>query len=214
MNYYATKKNKERLQNPLITLIIRLLIVLLLFSLSRWLIYLFNLDFFNHLSLGESLRLYFVGMRFDLVVIAYANIPVILYYCLPFKFIYRRGFQRIMNIYYVLVNSVILLFNMIDVIYFRFIGKRMTSEFFQFFGNSDENIGPIVGQIFVDYWYMLVLTLLLLMVLAAGIRQAGQLRLFGIMPFSAAFSAGFGLSCIMQNNKKERKRKWATCSIQ
>ncbi|MBR4390927.1 MAG: LTA synthase family protein [Bacteroidales bacterium] len=171
MNYYASKKNKERLHIPLITLIIRLLIVLLLFSLSRWLIYLFNLDFFNHLSLGESFRLYFVGMRFDLVVIAYANIPVILYYCLPFKFIYRRGFQRIMNIYYVLVNSVILLFNMIDVIYFRFIGKRMTSEFFQFFGNSDENIGPIIGQVFVDYWYMLVLTLLLVLVLVVVVRR-------------------------------------------
>ena len=166
MNYYSSKKKKVSLRNtPAIILIFRLLMVLLLFSLSRWLIYLFNLDFFHHLELGEALRLYLSGMRFDLVVIAYANIPMILYYCMPFKFIYNKVPQKIISIYYVVVNAIIVLFNMIDVIYFRFIGKRMTSEFFQFFGNSDENIGPIVGQIFADYWYMMVLTILFWLVL-------------------------------------------------
>lgn len=166
MSYYTNRnKNKNRLTLPVFKLLIRLSVVLLLFSLSRWLIYLFNLDFFNHLSLGESLRLYLSGMRFDLVVIAYANIPVILYYCLPCKFIYNKVLHKIIDIYYVMANSVIVLFNMIDVIYFRFIGKRMTSEFFQFFGNSDENIGPILGQVIVDYWYMLVLCLLFVLVL-------------------------------------------------
>ena len=166
MSYYSNRnKKKPTLIIPVTKLVVRLLAALLLFSLSRWLIYLFNHDFFNHLSLGESLRLYFTGMRFDLVVIAYVNIPLILLYCLPFKFIYNRAIQLIFSIYYVFVNAVIVLFNMIDVIYFRFIGKRMTSEFFQFFGNSDENIGPIVGQVIVDYWYMLVLALLLVLVL-------------------------------------------------
>lgn len=166
MSYYTNRnKNKNRLTLPVFKLLIRLSVVLLLFSLSRWLIYLFNLDFFNHLSLGESLRLYLSGMRFDLVVIAYANIPVILYYCLPFKFIYNKVLHKIIDVFFVIANSVIILFNMIDVIYFRFIGKRMTSEFFQFFGNSDENIGPILGQVIVDYWYMLVLCLLFVLVL-------------------------------------------------
>lgn len=171
MSYYSNRKKRPRLSLPVIKLVMRLLIVLVLFSLSRWLIYIFNLDFFNHLGLGESLRLFFSGMRFDLVVIGYANIPIILLFCLPFKFIYNKVVQTIGNIYYVLVNSVIILFNIIDVIYFRFIGKRMTSEFFQFFGNSDENIGPIVGQIFVDYWYMLFLAVLFILLLVVVANQ-------------------------------------------
>lgn len=165
MSYYSSHTKKKKIDLPVIQLCIRLLVVLLLFSISRWLIYLFNLDFFNHLSLGESFKLYISGMRFDLVVIAYANIPVILYYCLPFKFIYNKVLGKIMDVYYIAVNAVIIIFNMIDVIYFRFIGKRMTSEFFQFFGNSDENIGPIIGQVVVDYWYMLILTVLLVLLL-------------------------------------------------
>ena len=164
MSYYPSHIKKNYFETPIIQLFFRLFMVLALFSLSRWMIFLFNLDFFNHLSLAEAFKLYIAGLRFDMVVIAYANIPVILYYCLPFKFIYNKVLSKIIDIYYIVVNGIIVLFNMIDVIYFRFIGKRMTSEFFQFMGNSDENIGPIIRQVIVDYWYMLVLTVLFMMV--------------------------------------------------
>ena len=166
MDNFNHKKQKINILGlPATKLLFRLLIVLVLFSLSRWLIYLFNTEFFHHLTLGEASRLLFFGMRFDLVVIAYANFLVILYYCLPFKFIYNKILQKIIGIFYVFVNSVIIVLNMVDVIYFRFIGKRMTSELFQFLGNSDENIGAILGQVVVDYWYMLVLIILFVMVL-------------------------------------------------
>lgn len=166
MTYLNKKrKNRELLDLPVASLIFKLLIVLALFSLSRWLIYLFNTDFFHHLTFRESLKLYLVGMRFDLVVIAYANLPVILYTCLPLKLIYNKVLQQIVGIYYVIANSLIVILNMVDVIYFRFIGKRMTSELFQFLGNSDENIGAILGQVLVDYWYMIVLVALFVMVL-------------------------------------------------
>ena len=166
MNAYTRKKEKVHWGGlPITNLLFRLLMVLVLFSLSRWLIYLFNAEFFHHLDLKEALKLFLIGMRFDLVVIAYANLPVILYYCLPFKLIYNRVLQNIVGFYYIFANALIIVLNMVDVIYFRFIGKRMTSELFQFFGNSDENIGAIVGQVVVDYWYMLVLIVLFVMVL-------------------------------------------------
>lgn len=166
MNAYNHKKKKINLWDwPVSKLVFRLLIVLVLFSVSRWLIYLFNTEFFHHLTLGQALRLYLVGMRFDLVVIAYANIPVILFYCLPFKLIYNKVMQGIVGIYYVVINSIIVLLNMVDVIYFRFIGKRMTSDILHFLGNSDESLGAILGQVVVDYWFILVLMALLVMVL-------------------------------------------------
>ena len=176
MRFTTNKKKKGTLGGlPISLLFMRLISVLIFFSISRWLIYLFNLEFFHHLSLGASLRLFITGMRFDLVTIAYANIPVILYYCLPFKSIYDRICQRIIDIYFVIANALIISFNMVDVIYFRFIGKRMTSEFFQFFGNSDENMGPIVAQIFTDYWFMLVLVVLFILLLVVLTKRT-QLR--------------------------------------
>jgi hypothetical protein len=43
----------------------------------------------------------------------------------------------------------------VDVVYFRYIGKRMTSELFQFFSNKNENFG-LLGQFANDFWYMIV----------------------------------------------------------
>ena len=172
MNAYTyKKKNLNWFNLPAVRLLFRLLMVLLLFSVSRWLIYLFNTEFFHHLTLRQAMGLYVKGMRFDLVVIAYANMPMILLFCLPFKFIYNRIVQSIASVYYVFVNSVIIILNMVDVIYFRFIGKRMTSELFQFFGNSDENIGAIVGQVIVDYWFILVLMILFVLVLVVVAKR-------------------------------------------
>ena len=48
---------------------------------------------------------------------------------------------------------------------------------------------------------------LFLLILSAGIRKTGQLPFLGILPFSGAFASGFAISCIMQNNKKDRRRK-------
>lgn len=156
---------------PITQLLFRLLVVLVMFSLSRWLIYLFNTEFFHHLTLREAFKLYFVGMRFDMVVIAYANILLILYYCLPLKIIYNKVLQKIMGIYYVLLNSVIIFLNMADVVYFQFLGQRMTRGLFRFLGNSDKSIGAIVGQMLVDYWYVLVLIILFVLVLVVVSKQ-------------------------------------------
>lgn len=167
MSYYPTKKKSVSwFEYPVAKLVFRLLMVLLLFSISRWLIYLFNTEFFHHLSLGQAFRLFFVGMRFDLVVIAYANIPMILLYCLPAKFIYHEVLQKIVNVLFVIVNSILVTLNMVDVIYFRFIGKRMTSEVLQFFSDPFDDIASVIGQVFSNYWYLLLLTLLFVVVLA------------------------------------------------
>lgn len=166
MNAYNRKKKKiDWLKIPVIKLIFRILIVLLLFSVSRWLVYLFNTEYFHHLTLGQALRLYVAGMRFDMVVIAYANAIMILYFCLPFKFIYNRVLQQIMNIYYVGVNSAIIILNMVDVVYFRFIGKQMTADLFKDFGSSAAGLWAVASQMVVDYWFILVLAILFVLVL-------------------------------------------------
>ena len=170
MSYYNTKKKKWLwYREPLILLLYRLAAILLLFSFSRWMLYMLNMSFFPNLHLFESMRLYGYGLRFDLVVLAYVNIPLILYYCLPFQWIYKRIHQTVIDIYYVVSNSLIVTLNFIDTIYFRFIGKRMTFELFRFFDNKDESIIGVIGQLVVDYWYMVlfgILSILLIIALA------------------------------------------------
>ena len=170
MGYYNVRKKKNQwLSSPLMLLIYRLLAVTLLFSFTRWMLYLFNMQFFPNLHLGKSMRLYGCGLRFDMVVLSYINIPVILYYTIPFKKLHNKFLQTFIDIYFVIVNSIAIILNLIDTIYFRFIGKRMTSELFQFFGDGDENATGIVWQLVIDYWYMFlfgILAILMLVVVA------------------------------------------------
>ena len=166
MNAYNHKKKKLDLRSrPVTMLLFRLLMVVLLFSVSRWLIYIFNTDFFHHLTLWQALRLYVVGIRFDLVVIAYANTPMILYFCLPFKFIYNKVLQSAVSVYYVIINTTIIVLNMMDVIYFRVIGMRMTSELIKNIRHAEESLWEIARQVVADYWFILVLLVLFGLVL-------------------------------------------------
>ena len=172
------EKRTNILKSPVALLLYRLLTALFLLSISRWMIYLFNIHIFHKLAFNEALHLYFVGLRFDLCVLAYLNIPLILAYTLPLPFFRNKTFQKVIGIVYVALNSIAVILNLVDVVYFRYIGKRMTTEMFQFLGNRNENFG-LLGQFANDFWYIIVAAIVFTLVLVVvaketHIRQEGS----------------------------------------
>lgn len=151
-------------------LIFRLLAAVFLLSVSRWMIYMFNIPMFQGVDLWDAVRFYFVGLRFDLVVIAYINFPIILYYCTPFCQGNQKLLQKIIDVLYVTANSLAIILNIIDVFYFRFMGNSLSYEFFVFFSNSNKTSSEIIGQLFADYWFMIVIGLLFVIVLIVVTR--------------------------------------------
>ena len=156
-------------------LVFRLLAIMLALSISRWMLYLFNLKFFHQLDLGKSLFLYLYGMRFDLPIVVCLNLPVILYYCFPSKEIYGKGWQKFIDIFFIVVNSSAILLNFIDIVCFNFFGKHITVDFLKILGNSDEVSLGIVKQVFFDYWYLLVIYILFVLTISV-VAQHTQLR--------------------------------------
>ena len=77
----------------------RLLATLLALSISRWMLYLFNIQFFHQLDMGQALALYFQGMRFDLPIVFGINILNIIFYCLPSRIIYNEKLQTFVDIF-------------------------------------------------------------------------------------------------------------------
>ncbi len=146
-----------RRQSQAALLIIRLSGVLLLYGFTRWLFYFVNFNSFEHLNLWELFRLMFWGMRYDLAVIAITNLLLILLSTIPFHFRYRDGYQKMLRIVFVFFNSFALIFNLIDVIFFRYIAKRTTSEVLGFFGNTAENTASLIFTFLYDFWYMLLI---------------------------------------------------------
>ena len=137
--------------------VVRLGTMLLLLAFSRWLLFLFNTGNFPNLSPGEQFRLFFIGMRFDIWTLIIANLPFLIFYGIPFEFKYNKVYCQIIDILFIITNTLSITLNIIDVIYYRYIDKRMTSELFGFMQHTDDNQGGLVKQFIVDFWFMVVI---------------------------------------------------------
>ena len=136
--------------------VIRLGVMLILLAISRWLLFIFNTGNFPNLSVGEQFRLFFIGMRFDVWTLIIANLPFLVFYGIPFEFKYNKAYCKVIDILFIITNNLSITLNLIDVIYYRYIDKRMTSELFGFVQHTDDNQGGLVTQFIVDFWFMIV----------------------------------------------------------
>ena len=81
---------------------------------------------------------------------------------LPLAFTFRRGYQRFLSALYLTVNSLALILNLGDAVYYRFTFKRTTSSVFAEFGNEN----PLhFLRFFVDYWGVTLTGLALILLL-------------------------------------------------
>lgn len=162
-------KNKEVVLWKMI--LNRLCIILLLLSFSRWLLYLFNINDFEDLNLKELFRLYFAGFRFDIHTLIIFNIPFIIAYGIPFKIKYNAIYKKIVDIIFVITNSIAIALNLIDVIYYRYLDRRMSSELFTFLKGHDENQGGLIMSFISDFWFILLIFLIFLLVIIISVRK-------------------------------------------
>ncbi len=151
------------------TLLLRILIVLLISVLGRFFFYLFNLNYFSELNAAEVIRLLVVGLRFDISAILVITTPYIFLCALPIKLVYNRIYQLTTNIlFYLIPNIAALLFNFIDLVYFRFSLKRSTADLFRYMNNEGGELFSLVPEYFRDFWpetlvmFMLIFLLIFL----------------------------------------------------
>lgn len=134
----------------------RLCIMLLLLSFSRWLLYFFNISHFENLTSKELVCLYFIGFRFDIYTLILFNIPFLLAYGIPSKIKYTKTYNQIIDILFIITNSIAIALNLIDLIYYRYLDRRMSSELFAFFNSNDEK-GSLLISFICDFWFILLI---------------------------------------------------------
>lgn len=144
-------------QNIYAVLILRLAIVYLLYFIARCCFYIFNTSIFTDVTAGELWHILIGSFQFDTSAIIYTNIPIILLHLLPFKFRYRQGYQRAIMAIFVVVNSLALIVNMADIVYYRFTLRRTTTLIFNEFSNGELTFS-LVMRMLADYWYFTLLT--------------------------------------------------------
>jgi phosphoglycerol transferase MdoB-like AlkP superfamily enzyme len=138
-------------RNIYIVLIYRILIILLLFSVSRAGFYIFNNKMFPGLTPGEFLSIMRGGLLFDISATVYINLVFIFFHLLPFDFRYGRTYQKAMAWLFFITNGIAFAANTADFVYYRFVFKRATSDIFGTF-EGEPNVMKMVLRFLIDYW--------------------------------------------------------------
>jgi phosphoglycerol transferase MdoB-like AlkP superfamily enzyme len=156
----TAKKGKSATQgNILFSMLMKLSIVLLLFFLSRIFFYIFNFSYFSGLGFVELMKIFIIGLRFDISAIIIINAPFIILNSVPFRFRSGKVYQGFTNAYFYIINSIGLMANFVDLIYFRFTLKRTTADIFSYLGVGGD-FNKLIPQFLKDFWYVLVLWLI------------------------------------------------------
>ncbi len=125
-----------------------------------------NYDFYAQGVFGPNFWNLFNGsLVFDTSGIIYTNIPFIVMAIFPLHF--KEGadaYAKVLKWMYLILNSIGIVANLVDVVYFRWTNRRSTASVFQEFAGED-NVGQILGSECLRHWYLVLAAVLLVWML-------------------------------------------------
>ncbi len=130
----------------------RILYLVIVYSLARILFLFFQWNSFNNLGISPFLG----GIRFDLSVIFYTNILLIIGHTIPGKFKYKIGYQNVLKWIFYVVNLLFISTNFVDFVYYNFTGKRSTFGLITAQGMQNEIVG-LLPDFAKMYWHVIVI---------------------------------------------------------
>ncbi|MER2999406.1 LTA synthase family protein [Pontibacter populi] len=151
-------------QNVHAALGLYLSLAMLFYTITRILFFVLNRHLFEATTIADFAYLLLAGLRFDLSTVLYTNLLFMALMLLPFRFRYNTGYRKLLKYVFIVTNSIALSANLIDIVYYRFTLRRTTWSVLQEFAN--ENGGALAGSFIVDFWYIPLIWLLLVALLA------------------------------------------------
>ncbi len=157
--YKITAYNKN-----LLVIFRRLLLLLGVYAFMRFYFLFLNADYFNNLTLPETLKIFLAGMRFDISAIFWVNLLYIVANAIPGKFKYTEKFQFGLKIFFIATNGVAIFADLGDAQFFRFEEKRTNADIFTPEWLGDDFL-QLLPQFMADFWHVPLTLLIVLLIL-------------------------------------------------
>lgn len=151
--------------NEYLVLLYRFVLLMGVYSLCRILFFLFNTSSFPKVTFFSFLTILRGGLMFDISALLYLNVAYMLLFLIPFRFKFSNWYQTSLKWLFMIVNSVGIAFNLVDMIYFRYILKRTTASMFDVAAFDAGNTNLIM-RFFYDFWYIPLLLILFISLLS------------------------------------------------
>ncbi|WP_064976889.1 LTA synthase family protein [Alistipes provencensis] len=161
---------RRLLHTPLALLVWRIVLLYAVLMGCRVAFYLYNAAQLGPLTWAEAGPLLAGALKFDTASIVYADGVFILLSLLPLRLRERRWYRAMLFGYYVAVNALLVAAtNLADTVYFRYTQKRFTADEV-FFADNDNSV-QLVGKFMAENWYLVLLWIALIALLAWGYRH-------------------------------------------
>lgn len=166
----------------------RLLLLLIVYFICRQLFLFYNFSFFNEITFINYLKVNLYGLRFDVFSIFVASSLFILCSIIPINYFFNKTYQIFLKLIFIIPNGIFILTNLIDVGYFKFIKKRSTADLFDQVGGQTD-LKKLLPQYIADYWWLLVVFILLTFLLAYFYNKLSPvknetIKLYNLKPIS------------------------------
>ena len=147
----------DTIVSPAVALVGNLLMAYVVYFIARVAYLLENYGAFSEgLSLSHLCTIFGGGLVFDTSAILYTNMLYIVMMLFPLSFKETAVYHRICKWLFVVVNTLALIINLCDSVYFPYTLRRTTTSVFREFDNEN-NLGGIFFTELLRHWYFVLL---------------------------------------------------------
>lgn len=143
-------------------------VIMSLYSASRVLFILIDRDNFilDSIFSVQFINLLLGGMRFDSVIFAISNGILIILSFFPLHYLTNKIYQKTIGCFFVILNSLFLLLNFVDIAYYPYVQKRMQKDVLQFLdGKHGNEFYSLLPGFIIQFWYLILIFTLFVFVL-------------------------------------------------
>lgn len=161
-------------------MIINIVLAYLVYGLCRLEFLMENWETFSgSLSWQSIWQMVHGSWMFDTSAIVYTNALYILMMVLPLHYKETDLWQKIAKWVFVAVNSLAVIVNLCDSVYFQYTGRRTTVTVFSEFSNEG-NLGSIFGIELLRHWYLVLMAVIIIFALIKlYVKPQGKIRFVG-----------------------------------
>ena len=161
-----------KLNNYVLSVIVNILMAYLCYGICRLTFILINHNIIPmELSIDTVINYLVGGFVFDSSAICFTNCIYLAIVLMPVHYLWSNRYAGIIAKWaYILPNSLAIIANLCDSVYFTFTHKRVTASVFGEFQNEN-NLLNIIGTELMSHWYLLLLAICLVTFIVKGYQN-------------------------------------------
>lgn len=147
---------------PLLTVVCNLMLAYVVYFVCRIVFLLTNYSSFSdNLTAGHLMEMLRGGFLFDSSAIMYTNVLWIVMVLFPLHLKETPTYRKVCKWLFLVVNSLAVVMNLCDCVYFQYTSRRTTSTVFSEFSHEG-NLAGIFGTELIRHWYLLLIGVVLI----------------------------------------------------